>query len=330
MTEKMPLESWQRTMVRCLFPYSAKRLRIEQAFMVKHPHVPAKLYKYRDFSNPYHRDGLEADQQWFSSPNNFNDPFDTVTKFQTDRLPQQRQTLEECLAEIEKIKNAEASGEKWVPPKITDPVCAQKWHAMIAEPLIEKLPAEQRQPMREFIQSWKRKMNAEMIDSISTFLRSGFSVLSLSANPTSNLMWSHYGASHTGFCIEYDFGSLPYSDLRKRLCFPVFYRNKRADISRYLAQPRDDYNNLVGNYLSLIKSSDWQYEKEWRIVHAIGPDHANRSYDMPKPSALIAGASVSDDDLKYARAFCEERKIPLQQALLSTEDMTVSLADHSK
>ncbi|WP_273241722.1 DUF2971 domain-containing protein [Hyphomonas atlantica corrig.] len=296
--------------------------------MAKYPHIPEKLYKYRDFSNPFHRKGLERDEQWFSSPNKFNDPLDTVASFRTERLPQQRQTLEEILAQIEEIKQTQAAGQKWVPPEITDPMSWDEMQKQIVAPLIDQLPEEQRKPMREFTKSWNSKVNNDLVNSMSAFFRSGFSVLSLSANPTSTLMWSHYAASHTGFCIEYDFGALPYTDLRNRMCFPVFYRNKRTDVSRYLAvRPRRRFNNLIGTYLSLIKSRDWEYEKEWRLVHPIGPDDANRAYPMPPPSALIVGASVSDGDLEYAQDFCAKRGIPLRQAQLSSHDTAISITD---
>jgi hypothetical protein len=102
-------------------------------------------------------------------------------------------------------------------------------------------------------------------------LRRGFSVLSLSENPVSKLMWSHYSDSHRGFCIEYNFAKLPYDDLRRRLCFPVFYTHKLRDATRYMAKTDFiDYNNLFGQFMW---SDDWAYEKEWRIVYAIGPNH---------------------------------------------------------
>ena len=55
-----------------------------------------------------------------------------------------------------------------------------------------------------------------------------------------------------GFSIEYDFSKLPYGDLRRRLCFPVFYVSKVRDASRYIfrADVRD-FNNLFGQFLAL-------------------------------------------------------------------------------
>ena len=106
-------------------------------------------------------------------------------------------------------------------------------------------------------------------------------------------MWSHYSDSHRGFCIEYDFGSLPPADLRRRLCFPVLYRGKRTDATRSITRlDPTDFNNLFGQYLCLLKERQWSYEQEWRIIHAIGATLANRQFVMPVPSAIILGSQV--------------------------------------
>ncbi|HEV2598631.1 DUF2971 domain-containing protein [Sphingopyxis sp.] len=323
------LDPWQREMIRGLFPYSGGRLRIEEAFATKFPHIPAKLYKYRDFSNSYHKQALECDQQWFSSPDNFNDPFDTVANFKSDKLPRQRQTLEECLAEVELIRATEAKGGKWIASPITDPISVEQWRKEVLEPLTLQLPKEHQDIFRAMLRSSNEDLNDELVSGTSAFLRNGFSALSLSADPTSNLMWSHYSASHKGFCIEYDFGSLPYSDLRKRMCFPVFYRKKRTDSTRYFSQARADFNPAVGIYLCLMKGAEWSYEQEWRIVHAIGPADANRLYAMPPPSALIVGACVGTADLEYAQSFCHSRAIPLRQARLKSDSLSVTVSELS-
>jgi hypothetical protein len=148
--------------------------------------------------------------------------------------------------------------------------------------------------------------------------RSNFSVLSLSANPVSILMWSHYSNSHQGFCIEYDFGRLSPHDLIRRLCFPVLYRRKMTNATRYMANTgATDFNNLFGQYLCLLKSAGWAYEREWRIVHAIGAAQANREIAMPKPSSIILGSSAKPDDVKTMESFCSTNGITLKRAIQS-------------
>lgn len=40
------MELWQKQLIRGLFHYSTEHMDIERAFLVKHPHVPDRLYKY--------------------------------------------------------------------------------------------------------------------------------------------------------------------------------------------------------------------------------------------------------------------------------------------
>lgn len=139
-------------------------------------------------------------------------------------------------------------------------------------------------------------------------------------------MWSHYANAHKGFCIEYDFGSLAPGDLRRRLCFPVFYRAKKTDATRYLADTgAQDFNNLFGQFLCLLKHSSWAYEKEWRIVHAIGPDHANFEMPMPVPSAIIVGSEAKQDDVARMEDFCSRIGIGLKRAVRSDTSAEILL-----
>jgi hypothetical protein len=71
------MECWKKKLVRMMFPYSAKRLRIEDAFLLKDKHIPGKLYKYRAFTDN-HLQALEEGVLWVSAPERFNDPYDTA------------------------------------------------------------------------------------------------------------------------------------------------------------------------------------------------------------------------------------------------------------
>ncbi len=309
----MALQTWHKEMIKCLFPYSGQQRKIETGFSAKNPHIPNKLYKYRDFSNSHHITGLEQGKLWFSSPNNFNDPLDTTAKFNHNHLPVQRQSAEECLADIAHIRQIEQSGGTWHPPEITNPINLSEWESNVYAPLIAQLPCDMREAAQNFISLLKQEMNTDAVQQMSDLLQNGFSVLSLSADPTSQLMWAHYAASHTGFCIEYNFEKIAYNNLRRRLCFPVFYRKRLRDISRYLSKLRPNFNNYFGIYVCLMKKIEWEYEQEWRIVHPSGPSNANRNHDMPPPSTIIVGQRVSNENLEYAQLFCTRLNIPIKK-----------------
>lgn len=318
------MEPWLRTFIRKLFPYSASRMDIEKAFLTKHSHVPQKLYKYRVFSDNS-RHALESDQLWFSSPSNFNDPFDTTVFFEITKFQVEDLSVDETLDSVAHIRALEKSGERWEPPTLTNPISSIEHLDKLISELTTSMPREIRESLWEFVTTHQAKLNEEMVEQVSARFRDGFSILSLSANPKSKLMWSHYAQSHTGFCIEYDFGSLDYDNIRKRLCCPVLYRSKRTNATRYIAKGQKDFNNLFGSYISLIKTNDWAYEQEWRIVHPTGPSHANGLMWMPSPSAIILGAGATPENANWATDFCLRRSIPLKRAKIGIGNQTVAI-----
>ena len=307
------LEHWQRQLIRSLFHYSSKRMNIERSFMVKHPHVPDRLYKYRQFT-ANHLDALNKNILWISSPDRFDDPNDAAVSFDTDRFFVEEQSVQDFIASSKEFECTVNAGGNWQPKKLICPVQQGEWRRKMIINLLKGEDLPDKDKFVRFIEEFMKKQAAEGVKRMSDGFRQGFSVLSLSENYSSNLMWSHYSESHRGFVIEYDFSKLHYSDLRRRLCFPVFYTKKLRDATRYLARTdMSDFNNLFGQYMCLIKQSVWEYEQEWRIIHTIGPSHANRELEMPEPSAIILGSQVKLADEDTMRSLCHARKIPLRR-----------------
>lgn len=107
----------------------------------------------------------------------------------------------------------------------------------------------------------------------------------------SMLMWSHYAKNHTGFCIEYDTTK---SKLFEELALPVIYKNERYDATNCMITRSP---NIACNAV-LYKSTDWSYEKEWRMFETV-------EYFKNKPeclnlknaiSAIYLGACTKESD----------------------------------
>jgi hypothetical protein len=298
-------------------------MRTEHAFLAKHPHVPRLLYKYREFK-PSHLDALKRGVLYMSSPDRFNDPFDTTVFFDPARFIVEDLSLPEFIEHVKEIERDLHSGTPWRPKVIKNPVRAHDWlRRVINDNINDNSPAEARDALIAVAEGWLKKQYEEMRRRIWERVRGGFSVLSLSANPVSILMWSHYSNSHQGFCIEYNFGDLPPDNPRQRFCFPVLYRRKMMDATRYMKTDATDFNNLFGQYLCLLKSADWAYEKEWRIVFMSGPALANRELLMPKPSAINLGSAAKPDDAKIMEEFCNANGIELKRAVQSVSALEV-------
>lgn len=306
------MELWQKQLVRSLFHYSTAHMDIERAFLIKHPHVPARLYKYRQFSEN-HLDALKRGVLWLSSPDKLNDPYEAQVSFDVDRFIVEDQSVEDFLAEGKEARRAIEAGEDWRPRKPTHPIKSGDWRRKAVAALLQSSDLPDKAAFASIVEAWSKDQSLAHTKAVSEQMRMGFSVLSLSATATSKLLWAHYSNSHKGFAIEYDFDSLPYDDLRRRLCFPVFYTTKLRDATRYLAKRCEPFNNLFGQYMCLVKQDDWAYEKEWRIIQAIGPAHANFEMIMPKPTAVLLGSQVSPSDEETMRQLCEDRSITLKR-----------------
>lgn len=317
---------WQQILIRSLFHYSARRLAIERAFLVKHEHVPQRLFKYRNF-NDNHKTALERDQLWMSSPERFNDPFDTAIYFDPARFEMEDQDADTFIAQMKGLGAGSAPSEIFGPRPFVNPIRTGDWFERVSTPVLAELAPDVREVLRSFIGDAFRALHEAGNRRMSDNLRRGMSVLSLSENPSSVLMWSHYSDSHRGFCIEYDLAALPYGDLRRRLCFPVFYRRKRTDATRWLAKGIRDFNNLFSQYLCLLKSDEWSYEREWRIIYSPGPEEANRAIVMPPPRSLILGANVAPADREWAAGFCKNRDIPLRTASQNLGTFRIEIVD---
>lgn len=288
-------------------------MNIDLAFMVKHPHIPDRLYKYRRFT-ANHLEALDKNVLWMSSPDQFNDPYEAAVSFDTDRFLMEDQSIQDFIATFKEMDQVVKAGGAWMPKRLANPNQQGAWRRKCVALLIKDTLIPDKEKLALFLETYIKKLSEDNIKRMSDEFRRGFSVLSLSESFSRTLMWSHYSESHRGFVIEYDFSKLDSGDLRRRLCFPVFYTKKLRDATRYLARPdMSDFNNLFGQYACLIKQDHWKYEREWRIIYAIGPSQANVELAMPKPSAIILGQQVSQTDENKMRCLCGARSIPLRR-----------------
>ncbi|MCF6172572.1 MAG: DUF2971 domain-containing protein [Campylobacteraceae bacterium] len=81
-----------------------------------------------------------------------------------------------------------------------------------------------------------------------------FKLCSLSQINDNKLMWSHYTQEHTGICVGYNFAYLPYYVGKDE----VKYKNTNLD-------EKEIFDNIIEYWT--VKSEDWEYEKELRLLH---------------------------------------------------------------
>jgi hypothetical protein len=96
-------------------------------------------------------------------------------------------------------------------------------------------------------------------------------VCSLSADPSNITMWSHYANGHKGICIEFDLASAkPITYMNAERFQKEFSATHMARLLSRLDKKNKSVLRLAFfieklRRLYAVKTSDWSYEKEWRI-----------------------------------------------------------------
>jgi hypothetical protein len=105
----------------------------------------------------------------------------------------------------------------------------------------------------------------ELLPSIPAKLDQILGVFSLCEISDNLLMWAHYGASHSGFVLELD-PNHEYFNARRteKDEFGHLRQVRYRDV-----RPSASLTGLDGVDLFLVKSREWEYEREWRILRPL-------------------------------------------------------------
>lgn len=187
-------------------------------------HYPIALYKYRAIATGAEIDRLRAilidSELYLSSRSQFNDPFDArAVALVTENGP-----------------------------------ARMRW----ARSLATRVGVTYKQRL-EFMSKMSDQQfaKARALLALNTTL-DGSGIFSFAGDPRDILMWSHYGASHTGICLRFEIARDPETLLR---ALPVQYSEQYPVIDWITA----DYADRTIDAL-LTKSPHWRYERERRIV----------------------------------------------------------------
>lgn len=225
----------------------------------------------------------------------FNDPFEgrpEIRGFVSD---------EQAVAQfISAVPDELIAVYRSIPAEVKRNVSVQQW-VQIATPFME-------QHHEEFL-ARLRAASAQVLPTLPSKLDDVMGVLSLCEVPDSLLMWAHYGVSHTGFVLEFD-PTHPHFNARR----------SESDEFGYLRQvgyrdsrPSANLVDLDGTEMFLVKSKEWVYEHEWRVLRPL--KDATKTIDvngervhlfeLPQAAmkAVIFGARTSLSLMEQAHAF---------------------------
>ena len=235
------------------------------------PNTPKILYKYHSFDPSNYHIRLITDREiFFTSARNFNDPFDTSIVYSIENVS--AKTI---------LKGAESFF------KDEYPHLNRRQRKELAK---EKTKAIMRDPNHKRV----------FIDTVTEIHYNKFGLYCMSEIRDSLLMWAHYSDSHRGFCVglhteklletaaaaalESKFISL--KKIRYEEKMPIIHFFESDDSKG----PSDDIDTFIST-----KSSDWSYEKEYRLVNH---NHPDTILQLPPDtiSEVIVGCRASEKD----------------------------------
>ncbi|MCO4863725.1 DUF2971 domain-containing protein [Cupriavidus sp. WGlv3] len=298
--------NWKENFVKWLFPLDANQMRIEAAFLLKLQNLPKNLYKYREV-NEHSINNLKSNTIWLADPRTFNDPYDcshfvdhmSLTDCLIRTLPQPlRNKLPSAIIEEFERRIADSSHSPY--EVLLDVVFS-------AEPNTAVINDAKKSVLAAFDSVMQKNL-----DRTAEAMKGGFKVCSFSERNDSTLMWAHYAKYHTGFCIEYDISAVNPAEFTSRFMYPVIYKDTPFEATENISRvDMPGFNNLYLNLAALIKSVDWAYEREWRLIFANGTLENEQTWRMPKPTAVYLGSHISKENQSLLTTICQKNFIPL-------------------
>lgn len=306
---------------------------IDNLFNFIHESIPPSLYKYRT-CNENNLSAFDNDEIWISKAAQFNDIHDSLLFFDKPAI----------LKSIQEKMGADVF------------LNLAKLNRQGAFPFNnENLSPDAKNRLTQFLTPFEGTESQSTFDNLlsqfSLFLddcfcvarneiRNVMKISCLSESVTSPLMWAHYAESHKGFAIAYDFRNNEISqcsncpnrscdNIKSACIYPVIYSDRRYDVTSYgqwyvrqllnhqqgvQVMDYDDYFLLTKAVLH--KSSDWEYEKEWRIICTTPNREIQQKdcYPIKKtPFAIFFGCQIPDIYKKILIRIADEKGIKKYQ-----------------
>lgn len=190
------------------------------------------LYKFKGFQGAQRehvQDVLAHDRVYFSSPDDFNDPYDVAPVIALGGDPNDRDFLQE----LETLENAKLKAIGRTDEQV-------KRYRETNGVAIDRLVAEVRDDIRQKLCRSTR-------------------IFCSSAERRHPLQWSHYGDQHRGVCFHFRCRVGNVLGLARK----VEYRHERVPILLPLNRQSDDE---IVRKLVLVKADFWSYEHEFRVI----------------------------------------------------------------
>ena len=281
------------------------------------------LYKYVP---PERFDILSKGVVRFTQPGALNDPFEMQPHFHSLASGEY---LEQSLAEeLPVILRQEYER---LPEAIRK--------AVSFEGLLRYAEAKRPEVLTELRDVWSPFVAAGIARSLPASLDRKLGLLCLAEESNSLLMWAHYTSGHTGFVIQFD-STHPFFAMKTDAPPPV---GRLMKVTYSPTRPNLALVDADNFDVFLTKSSEWAYEREWRMLapleraeaHIPGVPHDVYLFRIP-PEAIcgvILGCRTTNHTKDGIRRLISERAdlrhIRVQQARPDEQEFALRYDDVS-
>lgn len=308
-------------------------------------HIPSRLFRFRECSE-MNFDAFNGDKLFAVTSDKFNDPYDCLFRYDKERL---RNSIMMGISKdfVYALREHFQRGGDFpdVLKSIFDDEFLKNAKQSIGnanDDMIE-LYSENTANIKEPLNKLIDKQTEEAVNTVKqlTF------IACFSEEIHSVTMWSHYADSHKGFVLEYSTNSFhlkcQFCDQLKQcnkaaVCnfYPVIYQQQRYDatdflawyIARSLGLPIKNPDTFASSKPLLYKSSQWSYEKEWRLIVSKFNEFQDKTpfcIDHQRPQAIYYGTRISPINRKMLHLIAKEKGIREYQMYIDDRSYNFSV-----
>ncbi|MFD7521450.1 DUF2971 domain-containing protein [Paenibacillus chitinolyticus] len=308
---------WIDEFVKKLFPIDVRDVKYDEACALLNKNIPSSLYKYKAY-NDYALTNLKEDTIWFNKSSALNDPYDCSLTFDISKHAKKR-AVDLAIDILVKGYKPEMPEEE-----------LKKLYALEYEKVLEfglsldhdlSSKPDEIQKFVQFTSALLDRSNSDFLTSLIERSQEGNFLSCFSEINDSILMWSHYTHNHQGFCLEYDFRQTVLE--RPLSIVPVIYSNQVVDISEYLLYSFQvgDFNGHVFKYAAMNKSTEWSYEKEWRIIVPFALyEGGGFNYSFAPIKAIYLGTKINSKHREEILEIAREKQINVFQMIMKRNE----------
>lgn len=305
--------------------------------------TPSRLFRYRS-CNEMQFDAFYNDRIYAVNARMFNDPYDCLIQYNKDYLYNSI-NVGTSIEAIRQLRGYLRHGGHL--PELWESLYGEERARVIKDVICNATNEDLERQVRAFEVNKKDFFNN--IDAIlkqaEDYLRRNTFIACFSETVKSITMWSHYADSHKGFVLEYDLKNLNCqcdTCNKKDTCsdrviynlYPIIYDNRRYDATSFvecylglslgLNAKIDD--KMYYTKAALYKSTQWQYEKEWRLF--LNKDNSTGLSCLNikvKPVAIYYGNDMSAINKKILSGMAKEKGIKEYQMYIDTQSDKYSM-----